>query len=435
MVRAAAKRSKDGPQTRRLLALAAIYEGATRIEAPVVDLLRLDAPAVQLVDPRTGAGKSAIAAAAGSFWGGRDIGTFAESWSHTPGFFELLAATHHAAFVVLDDLRTFQFKKHGFEGFDEVLMCFANGAGKGRLTDIGPIAEWRTPLLSTSNNTLDQMAARYGYPVDDALRMRLIDVPLPFGADGAFEELHGFDSHGAFGTRLRQLAARARGAAAVLFISRIQTLRMRDEAEVRRFVIRARIRYTRAARARHLAGDRDLTRLIDRFSTIYAAGVLAIRTRVVTWTPDDLLEAVLACADAHLALGIPEAGAALGFAPPVSPLDRLREHVRANNHFFVDIRHGKVVADGKHDHDRCPGYLSELDSEPEYFFSEAMWRDVCGGRGGAALAKTKLRESGMLNDTGARPSTRRVVRVGSEKRREQGIAVKTAFSSAPIAKS
>src|SRR5271170_6484649 len=33
MVREAAKRSKDGPQARRLLALAAIYEGATRGEA------------------------------------------------------------------------------------------------------------------------------------------------------------------------------------------------------------------------------------------------------------------------------------------------------------------------------------------------------------------------------------------------------------------
>ncbi len=33
MVRAAAKRSKDGPQARRLLALAAIYEGGTRTEA------------------------------------------------------------------------------------------------------------------------------------------------------------------------------------------------------------------------------------------------------------------------------------------------------------------------------------------------------------------------------------------------------------------
>src|SRR5450631_1384648 len=32
-VRAAAKRSKDGPQARRLLALAAIYEGASRTEA------------------------------------------------------------------------------------------------------------------------------------------------------------------------------------------------------------------------------------------------------------------------------------------------------------------------------------------------------------------------------------------------------------------
>jgi putative transposase len=33
MVRAAARRSKDGPQARRLLALAAVYEGATRTQA------------------------------------------------------------------------------------------------------------------------------------------------------------------------------------------------------------------------------------------------------------------------------------------------------------------------------------------------------------------------------------------------------------------
>jgi transposase len=36
MVRAAAKQSKDGAQARRLLALAAIYEGATRTEAAKV---------------------------------------------------------------------------------------------------------------------------------------------------------------------------------------------------------------------------------------------------------------------------------------------------------------------------------------------------------------------------------------------------------------
>jgi transposase len=36
LVRAAAKRSKDGAQARRLLALAAIYDGATRTEAAKV---------------------------------------------------------------------------------------------------------------------------------------------------------------------------------------------------------------------------------------------------------------------------------------------------------------------------------------------------------------------------------------------------------------
>ena len=33
MVRSSARRSKDGPQARRLLALAAIYEGAMRTQA------------------------------------------------------------------------------------------------------------------------------------------------------------------------------------------------------------------------------------------------------------------------------------------------------------------------------------------------------------------------------------------------------------------
>ena len=42
-LRAAAKRSKDGPQARRLLALAAIYEGATRTEAAKIGGVTLQA--------------------------------------------------------------------------------------------------------------------------------------------------------------------------------------------------------------------------------------------------------------------------------------------------------------------------------------------------------------------------------------------------------
>jgi len=40
-LRAAARRSKDGPQARRLLALAAIYDGATRTEAAQIGCVGL----------------------------------------------------------------------------------------------------------------------------------------------------------------------------------------------------------------------------------------------------------------------------------------------------------------------------------------------------------------------------------------------------------
>src|ERR1700729_756695 len=59
MVRVAAKRSKDGPQARRLLALAAIYEGASRSEAAKIGgvtlqivrdwVLKFNAPNITLI--------------------------------------------------------------------------------------------------------------------------------------------------------------------------------------------------------------------------------------------------------------------------------------------------------------------------------------------------------------------------------------------------
>jgi hypothetical protein len=42
-LRLAARRSKDGPQARRLLALVGIYEGATRSEAARIDEILLEA--------------------------------------------------------------------------------------------------------------------------------------------------------------------------------------------------------------------------------------------------------------------------------------------------------------------------------------------------------------------------------------------------------
>jgi len=54
MVRAAAKRSKDGAQARRLLALATIYEGATRTEAAKIGGVTLQIVGAQVQRARAG---------------------------------------------------------------------------------------------------------------------------------------------------------------------------------------------------------------------------------------------------------------------------------------------------------------------------------------------------------------------------------------------
>jgi transposase len=56
VVRGAARRSKDGPQARRLLALAAVYEGATRTEAAKIGVTPGQAPRLN------GAHRAALAA-------------------------------------------------------------------------------------------------------------------------------------------------------------------------------------------------------------------------------------------------------------------------------------------------------------------------------------------------------------------------------------
>src|SRR5580704_6812732 len=66
MVRAAAKRSKDGAQARRLLALAAIYEGATRTEAAKIGGVTLDRSRLGAQVQRARAGRPDRSQAAGT---------------------------------------------------------------------------------------------------------------------------------------------------------------------------------------------------------------------------------------------------------------------------------------------------------------------------------------------------------------------------------
>jgi len=99
-------------------------------------------------------------------------------------------------------------------------MRLAEGSMKGRMTDVGAPLTWWMGVLSNSNLSLDEMDAIDHCHVDDAHRTRLIDVPLPRGAHGAFEDLHGFADHAAFATEVLLIARNHYGVASTVFLER-----------------------------------------------------------------------------------------------------------------------------------------------------------------------------------------------------------------------
>jgi putative DNA primase/helicase len=408
--------------SRLTLAVALAFTG------PVASLLKVEPPSIQLVG-MNGAGKTAILTAAGSVWGGRDddIGTFAESWAQTKNKVDVLAAAHSGAFLALDDTRTFERDTRvGFGNFKEAVMRMAEGRLKGRHGDTGAPVRWRTPFLSSSNDSQDDMARAVGDEIDDALRGRLIDVPLPAGIVGAFEDLHDFADHAAFSVELLRVARQNYGVASVEFIQRMVEWCEQDEARLVAWLQARREAYLRLARRRVRSTSRDLTRFHQRFATIYAAGALAIELRVLPWNRQILGQTIIACELAHVSSVEESVSSGAAQVWEDDPLERLKAHVGDRGGSFVDLQNGLIGPDEDHDHNTCDGYVNERpDGTLEFLFSEAKVQEVCGGKAGALQAKAQLAD--WLVRDGARPSTRRTIWATGTNRREQVLAICAEF--------
>ena len=99
------------------------------------------------------------------------------------------------------------------------------------MTDNRAPLGFETPLLSLSNESLDEMAQKCRAEIDDAHRGRLIDVPLTSGVVGAFENLHGFQNHAAFSIELKKIAQSHHGQAARAFLRQLAAELREDKAQ------------------------------------------------------------------------------------------------------------------------------------------------------------------------------------------------------------
>jgi hypothetical protein len=242
--------------------------------------------------------------------------------------------------------------------------------------------------------SLDELVQK-GEQIDDAHRGRLIDVPLPASDDGIFEDLHGFKDKAKLTKHLIDIALEHHGVASLHFLAKLTEWRARDEKGLRRMLARQRRIYLRQARRLETFG-RDLTRIHEKFATIYAAGRLAMRFRLLPWGLEDLRDALLACEwghiehiQAHLSAGDTEK----------SGFQILQEHIRNNRDQFVDLRKG--LADPDHDPASCLGYINKHQGKTEYLFTEQRLASLVGGKNKALQLKQDLHDRGLIATTEA----------------------------------
>ena len=137
-------------------------------------------------------GKTTATMVAGSVWGchtdvgNREIG-FAETWHTTANQVEITALAHNDCLLLLDEIGQDASRA---QTIINVIMTLTQQREKERMTNVQPARSWRFYFLSTSNLPLDTIALHGKVVLNDAVRSRLTEIPLPADGQGIYEELH-----------------------------------------------------------------------------------------------------------------------------------------------------------------------------------------------------------------------------------------------------
>ena len=416
----------DGETTgtlRRWKRLAALAEGNTRLMlaiatamcGPVLALLKDVEPLmIQLVGPRE-AGKSTIAGFAASVWGAPTPLT----WSGTINSIEEAASTRNATCIVLDELGVFNWNQpKAYETFREAVMRIFEGVEKGRMNQ-AVARRWRLGLFSTANVLINQIASARGIDLSDerhlALVSRLVDVPLPARAFGAYENLHGSATVAEFAGRVKRGLARHHGHAGRALVDGMLKWREGHADPVKAWLReRRRLYIARAGERISLPAGAESARVSGSFATIYASGRLGIEIGVLPWDVRKFGSAIIACEQAHAALTTLSAGGSLPDTTLRSPMEALRRHVEQHKGELVDLREG-LVRDVEHNHRACAGYINQhRDGVLELLLSNKTLHRICCSNARLNLLRNKLRAEDILRP-GRRPAVKRPVMKGRDR--------------------
>jgi putative DNA primase/helicase len=157
-------------------------------------------------------GKTTGLDAGTSVWGGE---RFKRSWKTTVNGLESIAALHTDTALHLDEIDEANAKD-----LDQATYSLANGCGKSRANRSGGSrapARWRVFSLSSGEIPISTKLASAGINTKAGQALRFLDMPTT-GKYGAFDNLHGYPTGGAFSDAVRNAAAKFYGHAGPEFV-------------------------------------------------------------------------------------------------------------------------------------------------------------------------------------------------------------------------
>jgi Domain of unknown function (DUF927) len=258
---------------------------AFAVTGPVVALLGLDAPRIQLIGSRRPV-MFAIEDVVAAMWRRSRIedAGYVQSWAEPRGVLDRIAAERMHTVLVIDD---------GVLTNASVGTDLPSGHG-GRLPNEGdrtPMeGAWGTPVFSVSTDVAAARARRHG-AARGGLEDGLIDIALHDGRS-YFEDLHGHPNEAEFLSTLNRLVRTHSGFMANFLIGVLCDVRDGDLVST---LCGHRYNYLSMARTR-FAGKGDHAMRHEAFATIFAAGAgLLVDWENVSWELSDLAESLLVC--------------------------------------------------------------------------------------------------------------------------------------------
>jgi putative DNA primase/helicase len=293
----------DGPSNLKFAQRGDLVGWKEGVAAPAVDnpllafclALALVGPLMRLLEWRgsgfhlrgpSAAGKTTLAEAAGSVWGGGGEHGFAQQWKTTDNALEGLAEGHNDTFLILDEIGEMDADKLG-----SAVYALGNGQGKARALAAGgnrDRAEWRVAFLSTGEKSLTEQIAsgRAGGEARAGQQLRFLDLEADGGSGvGVWSKLGGIPAK----EMSEQVVAAARthfGHAGPALVAALQ-YGPRDELtsvvrEVHRRFVHLVVR----------PGDTgQIGRGAGHFARVAAAGELAISLGLFPWPPGEAFKA------------------------------------------------------------------------------------------------------------------------------------------------